>query len=208
MRMSSREKGVSGSGPDAQPLAGCDGVDFLGFEDALFVRRVNAALMGGQKTRSDLHADGAEQNAAAMPRRPRCARGDDRERNGVADLRTSAIVVSSPMCPPESQPSAMTAEALMLWAFLACATEATTGMTQILASSHMGMNFEGMPAPVVTMRTPSSATTCATSSTNGLIIIMFTPNGFFVSVLARRIWPRSQSAFAFIAEIRHKPSGV
>jgi hypothetical protein len=37
---------------------------------------------------------------------------------------------------------------------------------------------------------------------------MFTPNGFFVSVLARRIWPRSQSAFAFIAEIRHKPSGV
>ena len=48
--------------------------------------------------------------------------------------------------------------------FLASATDATTGMTLIPASFHIFIYFSGLPAPVVTTFTPSSATTFATSS--------------------------------------------
>ena len=100
---------------------------------------------------------------------------------------TSTIVVSSPTWPPLSPPSAMRADAPRRVISFAIATEATTGMTLIPASFQSCMYFEGLPAPVVTTATRSSAATCATSSANGLISMMLTPKGFSVRNLAMRI---------------------
>ena len=77
---------------------------------------------------------------------------------------TSVMVVSSPICPPDSIPSAITASAPALSIILANATEATTGMTFMPASFHFDIYFAGLPAPVVTASTFSSVTTSATSS--------------------------------------------
>ena len=99
---------------------------------------------------------------------------------------TSTIVVSSPTCPPLSPPSAISAEAPSLVMSFAMATEATTGITLIPASSHSFIYFDGLPAPVVITSTFSSTTTCATSSAQGLNSIIFTPIGLSVSCLAIR----------------------
>ena len=63
-------------------------------------------------------------------------------------------------------------------------------MTLMPASIHVFMYFDGLPAPVVTTATFSSATTCATSSANGLISMMLTPNGLSVNSRAILICPR------------------
>ena len=65
-------------------------------------------------------------------------------------------------------------------------TLATTGMTLQPAFFHCSMYLEGLPAPVVTTGTFSSAITWATSSAKGLISITLTPKG--LSVAARTTW--------------------
>ena len=60
-------------------------------------------------------------------------------------------------------------------------TLATTGMTLMPAFFHSSMYFEGLPAPVVTTATFSSAITCATSSAKGLMSMTLTPKGLSVS---------------------------
>ena len=52
---------------------------------------------------------------------------------------SSAIVVSSPMWPPDSVPSATTASAPRRSMRTASAVEATTGMTLMPASFHISM---------------------------------------------------------------------
>ena len=99
----------------------------------------------------------------------------------------------------------MTAKAPRFSTILASATEATTGITLIPASVHIGIYFVGVPAPVVTTFTPSSTTTFATSSTNGDIIIMFTPKGLSVISLHFLISARSCSPLEFIAAIIPRP---
>ncbi len=96
---------------------------------------------------------------------------------------TSAIVDVSPICPPDSVPSATTAVAPRRATRRASATEATTGMTLMPASFQAFMYLVGLPAPVTTTGTCSSITTCATWSANGLISMTFTPKG--LSVLVR-----------------------
>ena len=71
------------------------------------------------------------------------------------------------------------------------ATEATTGMTRMPASFHWLMYLAGLPAPVVTTATFSWATTWATSSTKGLMSMMFTPKGRSVRPLAMWICSRT-----------------
>ena len=104
---------------------------------------------------------------------------------------TSVIVVSSPICPPDSFPSATTASAPARSIILAIAALATTGMTFTPASFHIGISLPGFPAPVVTTGTPSSTTTCATSGAFGFISITFTPNGRSVSFFASLICSRT-----------------
>ena len=74
------------------------------------------------------------------------------------------MVVVSPICPPDSQPSATTASAPSRSIRLARDTDAITGITFTPASFHIGIKGSGFPAPVVTTGTFSSATTCATSA--------------------------------------------
>ena len=121
---------------------------------------------------------------------------------------TSAIVVRSPTCPPDSPPSAITAEAPRRATIFASATDGTTGITFTPAASQPSMYLEGLPAPVVTTAMRSSATTAATSSANGLISITFTPKG--LSVLARHfsISARSCAAFEFIAAMMPSPPAL
>ena len=102
-------------------------------------------------------------------------------------------------------PSATIASAPARSIILAIATEATTGITRIPASFHCFMYFAGLPAPVVTAFTPSSATTCATSSTCSLNSITFTPIGLSVISFALRISLRTHSAGAFAAPINPMP---
>ena len=96
---------------------------------------------------------------------------------------TNVIVVLSPMCPPDSHPSAITAAAPHLCIRFASATEATTGITFISASNHAFMYGSGVPAPVVTTGTFSSTKTFAISGAAGFKSITFTPNGLSVSPL-------------------------
>ena len=70
------------------------------------------------------------------------------------------------------------------------AVEGTTGATLMPAGTHCFMYFSGRPAPVVTTGTCSSITNWATSSTCGLISMMFTPKGLSVASRQARIWPR------------------
>ena len=76
----------------------------------------------------------------------------------------SAMVVRSPTWPPDSPPSATTAQAPMRSHMRAMATEGTTGTTLRPFSTQVLMYLEGRPAPVTTTGTFSSTTTCATSS--------------------------------------------
>ena len=96
-----------------------------------------------------------------------------------------------PPRPPRPPPPARRAEAPSRVMSLAMATEATTGITLIPASFHWAMNLVGLPAPVVTTATFSSATTWATSSTKGLMSMIFTPKGRWVRDLAMRICSRT-----------------
>ena len=107
---------------------------------------------------------------------------------------TSAIVVISPTCPPDSVPSAITAVTPRRQKRCAKATAATTGITLMPASFQAGMYLPGLPAPVVTTGTRSSITTCAKSSALGFMSMMFTPKGLSVSSRQRRMCPRSSSA--------------
>ena len=72
----------------------------------------------------------------------------------------------------------------------ASATDGTTGITLMPTFFHASIYFPGLPAPVVTIGTFSSMTSCARSSALGLISMMFTPNGFLVFSLQVRIWSR------------------
>ena len=145
-------------------------------------------------------------NAAAMPRPsaipPAAITGIE---TASTTCGTSVIVVASPMCPPDSMPSATTASAPLFSIRRACATEATTGITLMPASFHMPMYLPGIPAPVVTTLMPSSTTTFATSSAYGLINMTLTPNGFFVSSLALRISSRTTSPGALAPPIKPRP---
>ena len=118
------------------------------------------------------------------------------------------MVVSSPICPPDSPPSATTAVAPLLSTNLAIAVDATTGITLMPASTHFFIYFPGLPAPVTTTGTFSSTTRSDTSSANGLISMMLTPNGLSVIVLTLWISSRSQSAFAFIAAMIPSPPAL
>ena len=62
------------------------------------------------------------------------------------------------------------------------------------ASFQAGTYLPGLPAPVVTTCTPSSATTFANSSMWGFMSIRLTPKGLSVAVLAARISARRASA--------------
>lgn len=115
------------------------------------------------------------------------------------------MVVSSPMCPPLSPPSATTAAAPRFSTSFATPTEATTGTTLIPASNHAGIYLPGFPAPVVRTGTFSSTTTRATSSTKGLISITLTPKGLSVISRHLRISARSCSPLEFIPAIIPRP---
>ena len=67
------------------------------------------------------------------------------------------------------------------------------------------MYLLGLPAPVTTTGTRSSATTLATSAAKGLWSITLTPKGFSVRSRHSRIWSRTQSGPAFIAEMMPRP---
>ena len=121
---------------------------------------------------------------------------------------TSAMVVRSPTCPPLSPPSAITASTPARSTIFASAVDATTGRMVIPASFHILTKREGLPAPVVTTGTFSSATTFATSSTKGLISMRLTPKGLSVIALQERISLRTQSAFAFMAEMMPRPPAL
>ena len=71
---------------------------------------------------------------------------------------TRHMVVFSPICPPDSVPSAITASAPALSILFARATDGTTGITFMPASFHAAIYLPGLPAPVVTTGTPSSIT--------------------------------------------------
>ena len=97
---------------------------------------------------------------------------------------TSAMVVISPICPPDSVPSAITASTPVRTRRFASATDATTGITLVPTSFNAGIYSAGLPAPVVTTASFSSTTTCITSFTKGDISIMFTPKGLSVHAFA------------------------
>jgi len=115
------------------------------------------------------------------------------------------IEVDSPIWPPDSHPSAITASTPVLSNLLAIATEAITGITVIPASFHISIYFSGFPAPVVTTGTFSSTTTFATSSADGLRSITFTPKGLSVNSLVFLISSLTTSAGAFAAPIIPSP---
>ena len=115
------------------------------------------------------------------------------------------MVVSSPMWPPLSVPSATTAVAPRRSMSLASATLATTGTTLTPACFHSSMYLAGLPAPVTATGTCSSATTWATSSANGLMSMTFTPKGLSVFSRSWWIWSRSHSALAFMAAMMPRP---
>ena len=102
----------------------------------------------------------------------------------------------------------MTASTPARSTILASAVLATTGMMTIPASFHIFTKREGLPAPVVTTGTFSSATIFATSSTWGLMSMMFTPNGLSVAARHFLISSLTQSAFAFIAEMMPRPPAL
>ena len=122
-----------------------------------------------------------------------------------ATCGTKVMVVSSPICPPDSIPSATTASAPYFSIRRARATDATTGMTLTPAAFHISIYFSGFPAPVVTTLMPSSTTTFATSSACGLNSITLTPKGFFVSSLAFLISSLTTSPGAFAPPISPRP---
>ena len=66
------------------------------------------------------------------------------------------MVVSLPMWPPASMPSTTTALAPMRSIRLAKATDATTGIRLMPASSKRCMYLLGLPAPVVMILTPDA----------------------------------------------------
>ena len=117
-------------------------------------------------------------NAAAMPRPsampPAAITG---MRTASHTLGTSAIVVSSPMWPPASQPSATTASAPMRSMRAASAEDATTGTTFMPASFQAAMKFAGLPAPVVTTSTRSLVSSSATWGACGSMSMTFAPMG-------------------------------
>ena len=118
---------------------------------------------------------------------------------------TSVIVVCEPMCPPDSIPSATTASAPARSIIFAIATLATTGITVTPACFHISMNFPGFPAPVVTIFTPSSTTTFATSGAFGFKSITLTPNGLSVSSFVFLICSLTTSGGALAAPISPIP---
>ena len=125
-----------------------------------------------------------------------------------ATCGTSTIVVSSPICPPASHPSATTASAPQRSIRLASATDATTGITLTPAAFQSAMYFSGLPAPVVTTFTPSSTITFATFSDSGFISIILTPNGLSVSFFVSRICSLTHSAGAPPAAISPRPPAL
>jgi len=76
---------------------------------------------------------------------------------------------------------------------LASATDGTTVRTLMPLSLSAVMYLAGLPAPVVTMETPSSSTISTISSMCGVRSMRFTPNGLSVSALALRISVRRMS---------------
>ena len=121
---------------------------------------------------------------------------------------TRGMVCSSPTCPPDSAPSATTASAPAACILRASATDATTGMTLMPASFHIGMYLAGDPAPVVRIFTPSSTTICAISSALGAWSMMFTPKGLSVSSRHSLISALTASVPALIDDIRPSPPAL
>ena len=118
---------------------------------------------------------------------------------------TKHMVVVEPIWPPDSIPSAITPSAPHRSIIFAMATLATTGITFTPASLNSFINLAGLPAPVVTMPTPSSSTTFATSGALGFISMMFTPTGLSVSSLAFLISLLTTSAGALAAAMIPSP---
>ena len=121
---------------------------------------------------------------------------------------TSTIVVSSPICPPASVPSATTASAPQRSIRFASATDAMTGITLTPAAFQSAMYFSGLPAPVVTTLMSSSRITFAILSASGFINMMFTPNGLSVSFFVSRICSLTHSAGAPPAAISPRPPAL
>ena len=123
-------------------------------------------------------------------------------------LGTRAIVVISPTCPPLSVPSATTASAPHCSILFARIELETTGITISPCSFHKGMNCAGLPAPVVTILTPSSTIISAICGASGFISIRFTPNGLSVKVLHFLIFSLSISVFIPPAPISPNPPAL
>ena len=103
---------------------------------------------------------------------------------------TSGMVVSSPMWPPPSMPSAITASAPARAMRLASATDATTGITLMPALFQPSIYLPGLPAPVVSTSIFSSMASWARSSAFGESSMIFMPSG--LSVIARALWISSR----------------
>ena len=130
-------------------------------------------------------------NAAAMPRPsaipPAAMTG---MLSASTTCGTSGMVVSSPMWPPPSMPSAMTASAPARSMRFASATDATTGMTLMPAFFQLSIYLPGLPAPVVSTSIFSSMASWARSSAFGDSSMMFIPSGLSVIARALRISSR------------------
>ena len=66
----------------------------------------------------------------------------------------------------------------------------------------------GLPAPVVTASTLSSATSSAICGALGLMSMMFTPIGLLVSLRASSTWARTHSAEADPAAMMPRPPAL
>lgn len=121
---------------------------------------------------------------------------------------TRHMVVSSPMWPPDSVPSATTASAPARSIRLAIPAEATTGITLMPAAFHASMYLPGLPAPVVTTATFCSAQMRATSSAKGLMSMTFTPKGLSVRDFASRIIASTTSPGAAAAPMSPRPPAL
>ena len=100
---------------------------------------------------------------------------------------TRTIVVSSPMCPPASMPSATTASAPCFSTRRACETDAMTGTTIVPSGFRRSSTFPGLPAPVVTIGSLCLAASSRASDAVGDISMMLSPKGRSVRPFALRI---------------------
>ena len=102
-------------------------------------------------------------------------------------IGTRTIVVTFPIKPPDSMPSAMIISAPTASILSAAFSVGTTGATLTPAFFNCSIYDAGFPPPVVIRATPSSQTASMISGTLGINKAILTPKGLLVSSLIRRI---------------------